>query len=390
MSWRLPPRWIRRVVLAPAVVVIAAALIPTTLMLIVLVGGVLSWITPGKLRIPRVLWMASLYVIWDAATLLAAFGLWVGSGFGYAVRRPVFQRAHYALARAMLRFLFWQVHWTLRLEIEVVDADLGNVLRGRPIIVASRHAGPGDSFILVHALLNWFDRRPRIVLKDTLQWDPAIDVLLNRLPTQFITPRKARRHGSPGLASAVGQLAHGLDDESALLIFPEGGNVTPHRRIARIEALRADGRPELAAQAEQMTNVMAPHAGGVLSALDEAPAAGVVFVAHTGLDRLVTVRDIWRELPMDKRIIMKGWSVQPADIPRERAEQESWLFDHWLRIDRWIDDYNSASQAPASSSKPPEPQPEPQPQPQQEPDAQPERAGAAEPSSRARRSADAV
>jgi 1-acyl-sn-glycerol-3-phosphate acyltransferase len=280
--------------------------------------------------------MASFYILWDAAVLVAAFGLWVASGFGLFVDRPAFQNAHYRLADRMLEVLFWQVRWTLRLDIDVVDADLGVVLTGTPIVVASRHAGPGDSFILVHALLRRFDRDPRIVLKDTLQWDPAIDVLLNRLPAQFVTPRGSRRSGAAGGSDAVGQLAKDLGPRDALLIFPEGGNVTPRRRLARIEALRSAGRHELAADAEQMQNVMAPHSGGILSALDEAPQAGVVFVAHTGLDRLVTVADIWRELPMDKRIVMKGWSVPPDEVPRERVAQEEWLFASWLRIDEWI------------------------------------------------------
>jgi len=336
VTWRLPPRLVRRLVLAPAMVLLAVVLIPTTAMLVIVVGGLLAWILPGRLRLVRIIWMASFYVIWDAACLVALFGLWVGSGFGIWIRRPAFERSHYRLARRMLQLFFWQVRWTLRLEIDVVDADLGNVLTGTPIVVASRHAGPGDSFILVHALLNWFDRRPRIVLKDTLQWDPAIDVLLNRLPTQFVTPRKARRHGAPGQSDAVGGLARGLDEHSALLIFPEGGNVTPRRRLARIEALRSQGRDDLAAQAEQMINVMAPHSGGMLAALEQAPQAGVVFVGHTGLDDLVTVHDIWRALPVDKRIVMKGWSVPPSAIPRERDAQEQWLFDSWQRTDEWI------------------------------------------------------
>jgi len=334
--WRLPPRWVRRVVLAPFIVLLAFVALPVGLVLVVLIGGVITWLLPGRLRLTRIVWIATFYLLWDAVVVLTAFVLWIASGFGWAIHRPSFQRAHYVFAGRMLQVLFWQVRWTLRLSIDVQDADIGSVLTGRPIIVASRHAGPGDSFILVHALLNWFDREPLIVLKDTLQWDPAIDILLNRLPTQFITPHSARRTGAPGLSSAVGDLAARLDSRSALLIFPEGGNVTPHRRSARIEALRAQGRDDLASQAEQMVNVMAPHAGGLLSALDEAPEAGVVFVAHTGLDRLVTTRDIWRELPMDKRIIMKGWQVEPADIPRERAAQEEWLFASWLRTDQWI------------------------------------------------------
>jgi hypothetical protein len=45
----------------------------------------------------------------------------------------------------------------------------------------------------------------------------------------------------------------------------------------------------------------------------------VLVVAHTGLDRLVTVKDIWRELPMDKQITMKFWSVPPHEVPQRRV-----------------------------------------------------------------------
>ena len=61
----------------------------------------------------------------------------------------------------------------LRVEIEGPDPD---AYPDRPLLVFCRHAGPGDSFLLMHALVNWYDREPRIVLEATLQWDPAIDV----------------------------------------------------------------------------------------------------------------------------------------------------------------------------------------------------------------------
>ncbi|GEL96067.1 1-acyl-sn-glycerol-3-phosphate acyltransferase [Cellulomonas composti] len=343
MNWRLPPKWVRRVVLAPLMVALAFVVMPVGLIFAGIVGAAITWLLPGRLRIVRAIWMVIFYILWDATALVAAFSLWIASGFGFFLRRPWWQGVHYRFAGTMLRVLFWQIRWTLRLQIDVVDAELGSVLVGQPIIVASRHAGPGDSFILVHALLNWFDRAPRIVLKDTLQWDPAIDVLLNRLPSQFITPRSARRSDAPRLSDAVGDLAAGLGPDGALVIFPEGGNVTPGRRARRIDTLREQGQHHLAEQAEQMVNVMAPHSGGLLSALGAASDAGVVFVAHTGLDRLVTVRDIWRELPMDKRIVMKGWSVPPQDVPRDPGDQEEWLFAHWRRIDDWIAAFDVAA-----------------------------------------------
>ncbi|GAA4287262.1 1-acyl-sn-glycerol-3-phosphate acyltransferase [Georgenia daeguensis] len=334
----LPPRWVRRVLVAPAVVV-GAVILVTTLPVWLLVATGLTALVPGYLRLPRVLWMVTFYLLWDSAALVSLFGLWVASGFGWRVRSPAFQRTHYVLAGWFLRQLFRQARWVLRLRIDVEGDVAGGGLAGHPIVLASRHAGPGDSFILVHALLNWFEREPRIVLKDTLQWDPAVDVMLNRLPNRFIAPTPfgaPRRVPAPSLTDQVGQLAHGLDANDAFVIFPEGGNFTAERRRRRIEGLRREGRTAMAARAEAMRHVMAPRPGGILAALDAAPDAGVVFVAHTGLDRMVTVGDVWRELPMDKRIVMHGWQVPRDEIPLGREERIEWLYGWWERIDAWV------------------------------------------------------
>ncbi|WP_196780947.1 hypothetical protein [Nocardioides sambongensis] len=190
-----PPRLVRRLVLAPAVVLLALLLVPTTAMLALVVGAALTWVLPGRLRVVRVLWMAAFYVIWDALAVVLLFGLWVASGFGIGLHRPWCRRAHVQLARRMLDLLFWQAAWTLRLTIKVEVEDLA--LPDVPLLVVSRHAGPGDSFILVHKLLSRARRGPAIVLKDTLQWDPAVDVMLNRLPSAFVTPRVVGVRASP-------------------------------------------------------------------------------------------------------------------------------------------------------------------------------------------------
>jgi 1-acyl-sn-glycerol-3-phosphate acyltransferase len=339
-----PPRWLRRLVLAPAVVLLAVVLM-ATLPVWLVVAAAASPFVSGYLRPLRVLWLATVYVVWDAAALLALFALWLASGFGWKKRSPAFQRAHYKLTGWFLTFLFWQARWTLRLRIEVAGADPDTALPGRPELVLARHAGPGDSFILIHALVKWFDREPRIVLKDSLQWDPAVDVMLNRLPNRFIAPRSEGRagagrggpHAGETVGEQIGHLVEGLDGNDAFVIFPEGGNFTPHRRLRAIERLRARGLEKMAVRAEAMRHVLAPRPGGLLAALDAAPDAGVIFVAHTGLDRMLTVTDVWRELPMDKRIVMRFWSVQPEEVPIGREERIDWLFDWWERIDKWIE-----------------------------------------------------
>jgi 1-acyl-sn-glycerol-3-phosphate acyltransferase len=339
--WRLPPLWVRRLVLAPLIVLIAFVWLPLAVWLGVAVAGIVAWALPGRLRILRVIFMVGLYLLWDAAALVWLFALWVCSFFGAFIKRPAFQREHFRLMGAMLRSLFGAAKWLLRLETVVDESDWTPAGPHRPTIVVSRHAGPADSFIIVNTLLNKFEREPAIVLKDTLQWDPAIDVLLNRVPTRFITTGPRRK--AAGGAIAVGELASGLEDNDTLLIFPEGGNVTARRRTRRIDQLRAQGHDELAERAESMTHVMPPHAGGVLAAMHAAPQARVVMMAHTGLERLETVGQIWKALPVDKRITLKMWTVPDESIPQSQDEREAWLYDWWERIDAWIDENQPAS-----------------------------------------------
>ena len=126
----------------------------------------------------------------------------------------------------------------------------------------------------------------------------------------------------------------GADD--ALLIFPEGGNFTEKRRVRAIAKLRQRGFPEHAEDAEQMIHVLPPRPGGVLAAIDAAPHADVVFVAHTGLEHLASFGDIWREIPEHKTLHLRWWFVPAAEVPRSHDEQVDWLFDRWAEIDIWI------------------------------------------------------
>jgi hypothetical protein len=94
----------------------------------------------------------------------------------------------------------------------------------------------------------------------------------------------------------------------------------------------------MARRAQAMHNVLPPHPGGVLAALDAAPGADIVFVAHTGVDHLLTVADVWRELPMDKTIAMQWWLEPPHAVPAGADERVEWLYRWWTRIDAWIED----------------------------------------------------
>jgi 1-acyl-sn-glycerol-3-phosphate acyltransferase len=335
-----PPRWVRRLLLAPIVLVLALALIAISPIWL-LTTAVAAPFVAGWLRPVRVLWLITAYLVVEVAGVIAMFGMWIGSGFGWKVHSPAFQRAHYRLCGAMLRLLYRQARWVLRLTVEIDGVTPNAMPVGRPLLVLSRHAGPGDSFLLIHALINWYGREPRIVLKRTLQWDPVIDILLNRLPNRFIVP-------GPEAERQIAELASNLDGDDALVIFPEGGNFTPERWRRGIARLQKMGLNRMARKASSMRNVLPPRPGGVMAALDASPRANIALVGHTGVDHMRTVADVWRELPMDKVILMQWWVEAPEDVPSSADDRIEWLYAWWARIDEWIAEHRPVPLRPAA------------------------------------------
>jgi 1-acyl-sn-glycerol-3-phosphate acyltransferase len=346
----LPPRLVRRLVLAPLAIVIAVAVLVLfpLLALLAVTFGLVGMARPGRMRGLRLLCFALIWLAAETSALFMCLGLWIASGFGGRLRTEPFQSRHYAVMRSFLDLVYRAGTSTLGLRVEVdepeLTADEQAARLARPIIVLSRHAGPGDSFLLVRQLLSVYRRRPRVVMKAMLQLDPSLDIVANRLPNVFIQHRKV---GEKLFVEQIERLARGLDQTGALVIFPEGGNWTPGRWLRGIRRLEQLGRDDLAARARDMPNLLPPRSGGALSAIAACPGADVIFVAHAGLDRLVSVGDIWRSLPMDQVIRAKWWRVPVGEVPRsaEREVQVQWLYDWWQRIDAWITQSRPAEQA---------------------------------------------
>lgn len=336
-AWWL--RALRRAVMGTLVVALTALLIGFTPVAL-LVAAAVSPFVPGQWRPLRLLWIAVVALVLESLMLVALFGLWIASGFGWKVRSPRFERIHYVLARWFLVVLFREARRVLRLKITTVG-PAPDAHPGHPLLVCCRHAGPGDSFVLMYALLHWYDREPRVVLKETLAWDPMVDTLLNRVPSHFVAGG-----GSSRVEEDIAALATDLDENDAFVIFPEGGNFTPGRRDRAIASLREKGLTTMADRAEGMRHVLAPRPGGFLAALEAAPEADVLMVAHTGLDHLVTITDIWRELPMDKEITMRWWRVSREEIPQDRDGRIDWLFSWWEDIDRWVEEHQPRDLGP--------------------------------------------
>jgi 1-acyl-sn-glycerol-3-phosphate acyltransferase len=356
----VPPRLLRRILIGPLVLVLALAGAVACLAL-VLVAAMLTGLLPGPRRLLRLATFALVYLLVEAGAIMACLGMWLAGGFGWRLRSAGFQEAHYALARWFLGSLVRTAKRMLRFRVAVDGPSAREVATGRagrrqrlparpegarPLIVLARHAGAGDSFLVTHQLLSVYARRPRIVMKRLLQLDPVLDVLGNRLPNAFIAPRPG---ADVEITARIGELAAGMEPAGALLIFPEGGNFSERRRASAIRRLRELALHRQADQARGMRHVAPPRPGGVATAVEAAPEADVVFVAHTGLEHLSSPQAIWRQVPFGDAIRARWWLVPAADIPREREEQTAWLYEWWTRLDGWIAAHRPAAEVGAAA-----------------------------------------
>lgn len=328
---KVPTKAFRRMVIVPGFFLLAVTAL-AALPLWLVVAAFVSRFVPGRWRPLRVGWFLFVYLWWEVVTLVVLAVLWIGSGFGWRLHRPAWQDRHYRLAAWWLRRVMGSARRTFDLEIERDDEGPAVERSERPVLVFSRHAGPGDSFLLVDAILNDAHRRPRIVLKDVLQLDPCVDVLLNRVPTRFV-PTTSR--AGQATIEAIGELAGTMDRDDALVLFPEGGNFTPARHTRAVAKLDEIGRADLSERAARMRHVLPPKPAGALTAIEHAPHADIVFVGHVGLDDLSTLGDLWRGIPLDRHVTTRLWRVRAEDVPPPER-REAWLYDHWQELDDWI------------------------------------------------------
>lgn len=327
------PRALRHLVVAPlfiALVAVAVALTPLLLLLTALWSLLLR---DRRWRPVRAMLFTLAYGVHDVGAVFAGLALWLRLGGRGAMQGDAMQTRHYALAGWLLGRASAAAGPLLSLRVAVggsAEAEDALSALDRPVIVLSRHAGPGDSFLIVQELLSR-GRRPRIVLRAALQLDPAIDILGNRLPFCWVT----RRAGdSEVICRRIAEITSGMDGRGALLLFPEGGNFTLKRRRGAIRHLLQSGTRRLARRAADLDHLTAPRPAGALAAIAANPGADVIFVAHSGLAGMNA--SLWRRVPVDRALRMHLFLARSDEIPATDASRVDWLFDWWSRLDAWV------------------------------------------------------
>lgn len=303
------------------------------------------------MRRPQPLLLTRLLITYFArelGVLLACGALWLAAGAGLFIGRAPFQVLHYRLLRWFVHGLSGRLRTLLAIDVAAHPdpATLEALRRDRPLLFFARHAGPGDTVLLIDLLFSHYRRLPSVVFNRTLEIDPCIDLLAHRLPQAALDTSDADK-----CEAQIREVTARLGRCGVLVLFPEGGNFTPERRGRAITSLRRKGHEREAAAAENMSHVMPPHPHGALAALAANPDADVIFSAHTGLGLAAFPRELWRHTPIGQRLEVRLWLAPAHERPRDPDERVRWLLDWWKRIDEWV--AAQGREAPRATPTPP-------------------------------------
>jgi 1-acyl-sn-glycerol-3-phosphate acyltransferase len=323
--------WARRAVTLPSLVLVTSAWI-ALLPLAMAVALVVDLVRGGPWPVSRCCAYLTLYLLCELAGVVAAFGLWLGSGVWAGAARAPYLRRNVALQTWWASTLYrGAVHlFDLRTVVEGDDA----IVPG-PILVFSRHVSQADTLLPVVYVTKRHGIALRYVLKRELLWDPCLDIVGLRLPNAFV------QRGSGDTAREIAAVQRLLDDlgpEHGVLIYPEGTRFTPSKQARVLKSLAMRATPEILARARGLRRVLPPHVGGVLGLLERNPGADVVVCAHTGLEAAGSPADLLSGALVGATVRVRFWRVPYEDIPAETGARIGWLYDLWKRIDDWIDE----------------------------------------------------
>ena len=237
-----------------------------------------------------------------------------------ALERDVLDRGY----RAMRRIL------DIPLELEPGSATAGDLAASNGVIVLARHCGPGDSLFIAWLLAVPYALTMSIVLKDALRWEPTVNVAEDHLPLCFV--RAGQGRGTAAVRSVAEQLGPGR----CLLLFPEGGNFSWERWRAAIRGFVERREFAAARRAQRQTHTLPARPGGALAALQAAPHADVLLLAHSGFSTDGRDRPWWR-VPMHRPLLVRTVLLPAHAVPRDEDGARAFLDQAWEQIDTWVD-----------------------------------------------------
>jgi 1-acyl-sn-glycerol-3-phosphate acyltransferase len=322
-------RWKRRVVTIPAMLGATAAGLAGLPFVIAGAAATDSFCRRVHFPSVRVSVFLTQYAVNDSIEILLAPVYWLLAGFGTRLDAPASVRRHERLQSWSIALMAHRAEQLLGLRLDI-DRDAVAALTPGPVIVMCNHVNMVDaSFPAV--LYTRLGYRTRGVLMAELLADPGFDLLYQRTGSVFIP-----RDNGPEAKPLIARLADGARSDDAIVIFPEGRVFRPER-LQRSLARLVTESPERATRLAGIRHTLPPRPGGFLALLDALPCADVVVIAHAGLDRYQSLRELARSVPLRDPIRLTAWRAPAAEIPTENDRRIAWLDDQWCRVDNWIE-----------------------------------------------------
>jgi 1-acyl-sn-glycerol-3-phosphate acyltransferase len=310
---------------------LAATAALTVMSAVILLAAAIADLARHRRRFPtvRLGLFAMQYALNDSVEILLAPVLWLVAGCGTRFDRPASISRHQRLQAWSIAVLARRAERLLGVRLELDAATIRTLCPG-PVVVLCRHVNIIDASIpaLLYQRLGYHTRG---VIMAELLADPGFDLIYRRTGSVFIP-----RDNGPEAVALLQNLREGIDESTAVVIFPEGRLFRNDLRV-RFLAKIGGADPDRARRLEALRHVLPPRPGGVLALLDAIPSADVVVIAHAGLDEFGNFLDLARAAPLARPITVTAWRIPVCDIPQDPYARIAWLDDQWLRIDSWID-----------------------------------------------------
>jgi Acyltransferase len=196
---------------------LAATASLTVMSPVILVAAAIADLARHRRRFPtvRLALFAMQYAVNDSAEILLAPMLWLVAGCGTRLNRPASIGRHQRLQAWSIEVLARRAERLLGVRLEL-DATAINALTPGPVLVLCRHVNIIDASIptLLYQRLGYHTRG---VIMAELLADPGFDLIYRRTGSVFIP-----RDNGPEAVALLQHLREGIDESTAVVIFPEG------------------------------------------------------------------------------------------------------------------------------------------------------------------------
>jgi len=252
--------------------------------------------------------------------------LWVWNLFVRDARR--YEMANRRLQWWWSRNLFWTAVKLFSVEVDIDGLEL--LEDRRPSLVLSRHASTLDTMLPLATVRHM--KLFRYVIKAELLMDPAMDVVAQRFPNAFVQ----RGGGDPEAEiERVLTIARGMEENAAIVMYPEGTRFTPAKRARLLEKFE-ETDPEMYELSKRLEHTLPPLREGAVRLVQTTTDCDVVIVAHRGIGRAGAMSDLIKGKLLGNRLEVKIWRIPADEVPRDRDGVRAFLVEQWQKVEDYV------------------------------------------------------